>query len=215
MPNESEMQQSFARRSRCPRCEKLILFTHTYEHGGKKRRTLTEPKDPAAVAECPRCHGNWFYFERPATIEVVKGNRSIEPAFSEALLLDNAKGATALKRTHTISREWSKTISLVEEEIDTKQAKLGLSIEGVGLETLAEQAIRSELSLSEEEKHIFSDALEFEVPAATRRRVTLTFNHNWQHGTLILTDPESGSVQIPYKVVDSLTMDVIQEDEAA
>ncbi|HUB98738.1 MAG TPA: hypothetical protein VMS11_02830 [Solirubrobacterales bacterium] len=188
------------------------MFVHTYEYG-QKRRSIATPKDPATVAECPRCHDSWFFFERPATIEVVTGDRTVEPAFAERLVLDNSKAATPLKRTHSISREWKKTISLESEQTRTEQVTLGLAIEGVSLGTMAEQAIRSKHSLSEEQTYTYTDSLDFEVPAGTIRRVTLSFNHTWQHGTLILTDPEEDPVRIPYKVIDSLTMDVAQEDE--
>lgn len=212
MPDRSELEKVFERNNKCPRCNKLILFTHTYEYGAQKRRTITNPKDLAAVAECPRCHGSWFYFERPATIEVVPGERSTEVAFTESLTLDNSKGTTPLKRNRSISREWTKAISLESEQSDTKQTTFGLSTQGVSLSSMAEQAIRSKFSISEEQKHIYTDELEFEVPAGTKRRVVLTFNHNWQHGKLILAEPEGGMVEVPYRFVDSLTLDVAQED---
>jgi hypothetical protein len=213
MPSRSRQQITAELSNKCPRCSKFLFFTYTYEFGGRKRRTVTNPRDPAAVAECPRCHGSWFYFERPATIEIIMGDRSIEPSFTESLILDNSKGATSLKRSQSISREWTKTVLIEGEQVKTRQTTLGLSMQGVSLGSMAEQAIRSKHSLSEERKETYTDLLEFEVPPGTKRRVVLTFNHNWQHGKLILTSPEGDPIEIPYRVVDFLTMDVTQEDE--
>ncbi|HVQ57733.1 MAG TPA: hypothetical protein VMS60_02385 [Solirubrobacterales bacterium] len=213
MPTRSEQQRATERSSKCPRCNKFILFTHTYEFGGEKKRTISYPKDPATVAECPRCHGSWFYFERPATIEIVKGERSVEPAFTEELTLDNSKGANSLKRSQSISREWTKEVSLEGEQVNTEQSTFGVAIQGVSLGAMAEQAIRSKHSLSEGQKQTYTDTLDFEVPVGVRRRVVLTFKHNWQHGKLVLAEPDGDSIEIPYKVVDFLTMDVSQQDE--
>lgn len=213
MFERSELQKGLERNNKCPRCNKLIFFAHTYEFGGQKRRTVTNPKDPAAIAECPRCHRRWFFFERPVTFEILEGERTTEVAFTEDMILDNSKGATPLMRNRSISREWAKTISLESERTDTKQAKFGLSSQGISLESMAEQAIRSKYARSEEQSQTFTDDLQFEVPPGTKRRVVLTFNHNWQHGKLVLVKPEDDPVEIPYRIVDGLTLDVAQEDE--
>jgi DNA-directed RNA polymerase subunit RPC12/RpoP len=213
MPEKSALQKAWERSNQCPHCGRSTLLTHTYEYGGEKRRTFTNPKDPAAVAECPRCHGRWFFFERPVTIEVVEDLRTTEVASTDEMVLDNSKGRTPLKRSQSISREWTQTVAVEQERTDGTQTKFGLAAQGVSLETMAEQAVRSKYSISETQKLTRTDELQLDVPAGTKRRLVMTFKRTWQHGKLVLTPADGDPVEVPYKVVADVTLDVAQVDE--
>jgi hypothetical protein len=219
--SRSAEQRYWDKHTKCPRCKRWIIYTVTYEPGGRVRR-IRNPKHPAALVECPRCHDRWFFFQQPVEIEFLEGEQSSTIAHTEEIELDNSRGTSPLLRTRTISEEWTHTYEVEREETNTTGLKAGLGIEhGPNLEVTAEQAIKERYSISDQKKETYSEELSFEVPPGVRRNVRVTFKEVWEQGRVRLALPSTArdfesdevtKVELPFRVVVDVVMDVAQED---
>lgn len=214
-PSLSKQYAEYQRNSRCPHCNKFLWWSRDYVNGKEvKPLRFTPPKDPAAVAECPKCHGRWFIYEQARTIEVREGSREDEVAYQDEILLDNSRGASPMKRKQTITREWTETLEIELENSETSEVTAKIGGDVASLQAMAQNALKSTYRLSQTETKTFSDELEFEVPAGVRRRVILTFKRVWQHGVLELRSKEGEpATEVPYKLVVGLKFDMAFEDD--
>ncbi len=217
----SEEQRVLNKNSKCPRCDRLLLYTTTYEPTGRVRRVLN-PTDPLSLAECPRCHQRWFYFEQPLQIEFIEGPRESEEGELSELVLDNRRGTSDLKRKRTVTQEWTQRYEVERENTETVGAKLGANIGAIAtLEVTAEQALKERYAVSEEKREVYTEELSFEVPAGVCRKVRLAFKHHWQAGVIRVRLPSSGNpgesqeaeqLEVPFRVMVDVSMDLAQED---
>lgn len=211
----SKDENHFHWRMRCPRCQRLILHSRTYEPSGRVRR-IRRPTDPASLSECPRCHQRWFYYQQPDQIEVLETRQSSDELRREEFVLDNTKGTSTLKRTRSVSEEWTQAYSLEREETDTATITGTLGVDGgPSAAVTAEQALKERFAISEQKKRTFTEEISFEVPPGVSRSVLLTFKRTWQHGTIRVTPPDEEAFEVPFKVATALMMDVAQEDTTA
>ena len=209
----SQTYAKFQRNSRCPNCHQHLWYWHDYVNGYKvSGLRFTPPKDRSAVAQCPKCHGSWPVYERETSIEIIEGPRESVPAFTEGFTLDNGRGRSTLRRTRSITHEWSQLIELSTERVEAGESGLTVGNDLVSITAVAKNSVSSSYKISHAETKTFSDELEFEVPEGLSRRVTLTFNRVWQLGRLRLTHEDGTSAEIPFRVVVGLTLDVAQED---
>lgn len=209
----SQLHEKFRRNSRCPHCDRQLWRWDDYVNGHKVSGIrFTPPKDKSAVAQCPKCHGRWPVYERDASIEVIEGPRESVPAFTEEFTLDNSRGRSALRRTKTITHEWAQTIELSTERIDAEETGLTFGNDVVKITEVAKNSVSSNYKVSRTDSKTFSDELDFEVPEGVSRLVTLTFNRVWQLGRIRLTHEEGTSVEVPFRLVVGLNLDVAQED---
>jgi hypothetical protein len=207
----SEGYDEFKRRSHCPRCHKYILFTRTFEFDGTKKRVFTEPKDPAAVAECPKCDGRWFVFDRPSKLEAIETATTTEVDSRQEIHLDNSRGTSPLQRKVTISREWTQTLTIGAEVSESGELGAGIGTEPLTLSAKVAQAVKATYSISQEQKRTYSDEVQFEVPPGVWRTAVLTFQRVLQHGVMRLSD-DDGDREFPFSFVANLSLDVAQED---
>jgi phage FluMu protein Com len=213
--SRSKEEEYFTWRLRCPRCKKFLLYDRTYEPNGRVRR-IFKPTDPASLSECPRCHQRWFFYKQPDEIEVLETHQSTDELRREEIELDNSRGVSELKRTRSVSEEWTQSYTLEREETMSAGVKGTFGVDGgPKVEVTAEQALKERFAISEQKKRTFAEEISFEVPPGVVRKVTLTFKRTWQHGTIRLTPPGESPVEVPFKVVAALQMDITQVDEMA
>lgn len=210
--NFSKQHSKYTRSSRCPHCNKLLLYTRDYVDGrAVSPWRFGPPKDPSTIQECPKCSGRWSVYGTPMKIEVEEGNRESEVAYQEEIVLDNLRGKSLLKRKKTISEEWTQTLDLGSERSATQESSLRLGNDTIGITEMAQNALKTTYRLSQGQTKTYSEELDFEVPAGVRRRVTLIFKRVWQYGRLRFED-DGRSMEIPFKVVVGLELDVTQDD---
>lgn len=216
----SKEQQVCNSKSKCPRCNHFLWYTTTYEPSGRVRRILN-PTDPRSLAECPRCHQRWFYFEQPLQVDFVEERRWSEEGTVSELTLDNRRGVSELNRRQTVTQEWTQRYEVEREKSESVGAKLGADLGAIAtLELTAEQTLKERYSVSEEKKEVYTEELTFEVPAGVCRTVRLTFREQWQGGVVSVQLPPSGpagdppgeELRVPYRVMVGMSMDLAQED---
>lgn len=206
-------QLYFETASRCPRCRRLLLYSRTYEYGGKVKRIRT-PRDPAALAECPRCNGRWFYYEQPTVTEFVETHQTVEVIRTEEMHFDNVRATSPLRRTDTVTEEWAQSYDLEVEQTAAEGTKLSLGLEkGPSVDVTAEQSLKQRFAISEQKRRTFTQEIPIEVPPGVKRTVILTFKRIWQHGTISLRPAEGPSITMPFKVVINVRMDQAQVDD--
>jgi hypothetical protein len=83
-------------------------------------------------------------------------------------------------------------------------ANLGLSVE---------RAISEKYSLTQDVKRSYTDQMTFEVPAHMKRQITFLYRRLWQHGVIRYHMESESPIEIPFKVVVALVLDLKQEDE--
>lgn len=215
MSDTTPEQDLWSRTSHCPSCGKFIWYTHQYVDGRRVDGLRFGPlKDPAAMSECPKCKFRWFVYERRLTVDIVEGERTSEVVAEQVMKLDNSAGSSPLRRTKEIKEEWSRHLE-VDRETSTKEQE-GLVIgqkDVVAFSLLAENALKVNYRTVEETRRTYTETFAFEVPAGVVRTVTFTFRQIWQHGTVRGHGPDGTVVECPYRVVDSIELDVKQVDE--
>ncbi|PZS32447.1 MAG: hypothetical protein DLM58_09790 [Pseudonocardiales bacterium] len=209
----SDNQRKWKTTSTCPLCGKRLWATREYVDGHEvKGINFSESRDEAAVSECGQCKGRWAIYKRDMLIEVIEGRRESAPAFTEEFTLDNTRGRSNLKRTKSITHEWSTEIEVGESTAATDESSVRLGGKVLDIGSVATNTLSSNYKVDKTESRTFSESVDFEVPPGTCRLVTLTFRHIWQLGEIRLTDDDGAQLDIPYKVSVGFELDVRQDD---
>jgi hypothetical protein len=209
----SKMGEEYRRTNRCPVCKKFTFWVRDIVDGQElKGFRINPPDDASLIHECPKCQGRWAAYERPVTIQVIEGPSESEVEITQEIMLDNAHGTSILKRRKTITHEWRRSITVGQEISSSTQLGLKLGGDVASLGLTAENALKANYSVLQEETSTYSEELEFEVPVGVRRVVGLTFRRILHAGVLRLQDADGASADVPYKVAVGLELDVSQTD---
>ncbi len=139
---------------------------------------------------------------------IQEADTSYEPNGYEERAIDNSKNDGYIKRRLTISREWTRTISIEKSTTTSLSASIGLQ----GFANLSlEKALQDKYHVEVNERKTFTEEIELEVLPRSKTVLRIEWKTIWQNGIIELTDQDQNLIFIPYKVSKGLTFDQVQE----
>ncbi|MFB8273632.1 hypothetical protein ACFC96_44680 [Streptomyces sp. NPDC055955] len=132
--------------------------------------------------------------------------------FDEALgedvrTIDNHSSPAPVTRTLKASREWTRTLTVAQDERRTVTGEAGASLLWLSAKASIEQELQRSLSLAIGVTHLFEEEITVTVPEYTSVRVILAWKQVWQRGHARLLLPDGAIHDVPYQVVVSATFD--------
>lgn len=148
----------------------------------------------------------------PPTTEVVETRRVEEPLGDEVREIDNSRSSSPIARKLFVSREWTQTYSIENQDTEKIGGSLGVQSAGIiDLKATAETALQKRYQLSFNEKRVHSEELTLNISPHTKVRVVLRWKQAWQCGLVLVTDPRSEEqARVSFKVSQGLTFDLEQ-----
>jgi hypothetical protein len=210
----SEAHAKWKRSNRCPFCRKWTIYVNDYVNGEKVHSlTLSAPKDPSAMSECPKCGQRWFAWRQATQAEVVEEKSEMQVVAEQAFVLDNSRGLSPLVRTKTVVQEWTQAIAIDSEEAESVETGFQVGKKDVAtLTSMVSNAVKTTYQLSQELRRTYTEELRFEVPPGVKRTVTLRFRRDWRCGVVRMRDEQGEASEIPFRVSAALEMDIAQDD---
>ena len=225
----SPEQGKYQRSNKCPKCGRFVIppfaSLHFRSADGSPISILTPfpLMDKSAIAQCPKCGGEWPVFasghvpDLPIAdddIEIIETGRIEEPYYEDERVLDNRGGTTPATQTVSVSEQWTQTIQFEHERTITGTDGVGINVaQFISIEAKAENALRRNYSISESRQQTYTGQISTEVPARTRRHLVLSYRRIWQEGLVRVPTPSGNDVEIPFRIALNLTLDWSQRDE--
>lgn len=128
----------------------------------------------------------------------------------EARTIDNSLGRSAIVRTFTVTREWTRTCTVQKERATTVSG--GLTLPLAALKAEADLALREHYASTTTERQSFQDSVVVTVAPGVRSQVFFAWREIRQQGYVDLVYPE-GTTRVPYELVTGITFDQQQIDE--
>ena len=145
--------------------------------------------------------------------EVVETARTWTDHHVEVRELDNLGSDTSFTRTITINEEWSQEYVIDKESTRKIGGDLNLGLGAIAsLGATAEQALRDRYSVTTNVRKSYTDELAFTVPPRKIKYVRMRYRQGWQEGFVRVTHPNTGTVEIPFKVAVGLRVDPETDD---
>jgi TM2 domain-containing membrane protein YozV len=151
--------------------------------------------------------------------KVLTTDRAEEFIGEEYRLIDNSGSSGNLKRTITVSKEWSQSYTVGYENAQSSTMTAGIGDIKMGklfnasIKTVTENIVKSNYSLSAEKKQEYREDITIEVPGYKKTRVSFRWKHILQHGIVSLSDHYGEEIHVPFQVVIGITFDQTQVDE--
>jgi hypothetical protein len=82
----------------------------------------------------------------------------------------------------------------------------------VTIKTEALASLRERYSIAVEEEQIFQEEIDVTVPPGSAVQIVLHWKRIWQEGNVILSFPNGGSLQLPFRLVAGMTFDQTTTD---
>lgn len=190
--------------------ERSIAYEVSFDGGGMSSTPIPEPKIVIAELE---------------TYE--------EFLNEESILIDKSRTSSTSIESFEFSKEWSKKFNLEYERVSTNHSgsDLASSLESsIGFEATIKSemksgitsTIKSSVEETVKQKYCITEGVlykrvektQISIPAYTKTRLIICWKNIWQKGIIEISDPSSPSskVQIPFKVLVSVTFDRKQID---
>jgi hypothetical protein len=133
------------------------------------------------------------------------------PIGSERRSVENPT-AGKVERTVTISKDWSRSVSIEERTVTTTSVALSYG-KTVNLKTDAKREVSKAYNISESSAEHISDNLKVEVPPFTTIHIILKWKQLWERGTISFTElsGKGETITMPFSVL----VDVIYDAELA
>ncbi|MGY1662477.1 hypothetical protein ACI78Q_14760 [Geodermatophilus sp. SYSU D00705] len=174
--------------------------------------------DRGAIAQCPRCLGEWRVFAPEAdvrpppqtatTVTLRETARVLEPLGREARVIDNSRSDVTSVRRMVATHRWLRRCDVEVERSESTASGLCLTPSLlVDLKAEVTSAVSGRYAKTWEEENLFEEEIEVTVPGRTAVEVVLDWKRVWQRGTAVCTLPHGGVVQIPYGLVVGVTFD--------
>ncbi|MEM7481640.1 MAG: hypothetical protein AAF481_10740 [Acidobacteriota bacterium] len=222
-----EFSKFYSSGYRCPKCDERLVdgigAVSARFYGAGNRRIPVWKMAPyrAERAECPRCLYSWpvkddslpASSQDAAKVVGVQETERVEEHLGKDLrTIDNSRSSAAIKRRFTISKQWTRTLSVEYEQAESQNAGFSLGADGVGVESSIEESIRRKYALEESTTESYSEEVEISVPGKTHLSVIFNWKKIWQLGVVSVQIQAGQVVQIPFRVAVGLTFDQIQAD---
>lgn len=178
------------------------------------------------VQECPNCGYRWNLYAnsnpiRPNKLEVVsiiETHRSEEMFGTEKKLIDNSKSTSKTTLKITVSREWSKSYSIQDENIQVNGTELNIGIKLPELElpsikASSQETLKKKYFISEEKRETYTEEVQFEVPEHKKLTVIFSWKRILQHGIIKFLNQDNREFDVPFTVGVGVTFDQSQDDE--
>jgi hypothetical protein len=151
----------------------------------------------------------------------------------ESILIDKSRTSSTSIESFEFSKEWSKKFNLEYEKVSTNHSgsDLASSLESsIGFEATIKSemksgitsTIKSSVEETIKQKYCITEGVlykrvektQISIPAYTKTRLIICWKNIWQKGIIEISEPSSPSskVQIPFKVLVSVTFDRKQID---
>jgi|GEM_PF-664073 len=162
----------------------------------------------------------WEFFWHKKDIDVwqvsdiSRTHRVEESVGEEQRLIDNSRSSSPLKRTLTVSREWTQSFTMEYEKAQTTTNTKNVKVNNyITKGKTVEDFFREKSSYSLEEKRTHAEDVAIEVLPYQRVRLSLHWKNILQLGEIELKNQYGNKINIPFKVVVGLTFDQAQVDE--
>ena len=151
----------------------------------------------------------------------------------ESILIDKSRTSSTSIESFEFSKEWSKKFNLEYERVSTNHSgsDLASSLESsIGFEATIKSemksgitsTIKSSVEETIKQKYCITEGVlykrvektQISIPAYTKTRLIICWKNIWQKGIIEISEPSSPSskVQIPFKILVSVTFDRNQID---
>jgi hypothetical protein len=140
--------------------------------------------------------------------EFLEKEKIEKPLNEERRVIDNSQSSAEVRRTITLSKEWSQTITIDNATTTSVKAEASGKVWGiVDLKLEAERRIREKYSTSTETKQRVSDEVVITVPAKTKIEVVFAWKQVWQSGIIRAHAPDGSILELPYSFCLEPTFD--------
>ena len=136
-----------------------------------------------------------------------------EPLGDEDRNIDNSNSSSTLRRSFTISREWTRSYTLSQEKVIGSSTEFAAGLtESASFKARAEDTLKNKYILSEEAKQVYKEEVVVEVLPRTKTRLRFHWKRLWQHGVVTLYSDGQVVAELPFQVIIGLTFDQTQSD---
>jgi DNA-directed RNA polymerase subunit RPC12/RpoP len=178
----------------------------------------------AAYAVCPDCG---FRFNTkadavappaaapaPVMLEIVETERREDPFGTDSRLVDNSQSQATVKRTFTVSKDWSREYSVSYEKASVENAGITLGEKDIAsISAGCEQTLTKRYSVSQTSSQTYTEEVEIDVPAATKLRIDFQWKKILQCGYVNVRESSGQIVRVPFSAVVGVTFDQAQVEE--
>lgn len=145
-------------------------------------------------------------------VEVRETGQYEEPLGEEIRTIDNRRSATGITRSVKASREWTRTLTVGDEQKRTFGAELSGGVSWLRAKGSIEAELQRNYSVESGTRHTFEEEITISVPEHTSVRIQLRWKRIWQRGVVVLRGPDGATYQVPYQVVVNITFDQTLSD---
>lgn len=200
----------------CPKCKQRWAVFSESQPGMVRQKTkimTVQSNNPENLTEIKQPTASGI-----SSLTILETERVEEFLGSEQRLIDSSNSATNLTRKFTISKEWSQSYVIEEENTKTRggEGGVGLQIFNVNLgnfKLTAQSNLKEKYSISENSKQTYGEEIVIQIPPYTKLRVFFQWKRLWQHGLIKFQDPSGAQFEVPFRVVIGVTFDQMQVDE--
>jgi len=149
-------------------------------------------------------------------VELVETRRIEESLGEDRRVIDNTNSSAEVRRTITVSREWSQTIAIDDETTTSVKGEASVKLKAIfNLKLEAERRIREKYTTSTETKRKCSDEVVITVPARTKIELVFAWKQVWQCGIIRAHAHDGSTVELPYRLCLEPTFDQKQVESPA
>jgi hypothetical protein len=149
-------------------------------------------------------------------VELVETQRIEESLGEERRVIDNSSSSAEVRRTMTVIREWSQTITIGDETTTSVTGEVGIKVKLIAdLKLKAEREVRAKYSTSTETKRTFREEVIISVGARTRVEVVFAWKQVWQCGVIRAHARDGSTSEFPYRFCLEPTFDQRQVESPA
>jgi hypothetical protein len=148
-------------------------------------------------------------------VELVETQRIEESLGEERRVIDNSNSSAEVRRTMTVTREWSQTIAIGDETTTSVTGEVGVKVKLIAdLKLKAEREVRAKYSTSTETKRTFREEVVITVRAKTKVEVVFAWKQVWQCGVIRAYAHDGSTSEFPYRFCLEPTFDQRQVESA-
>jgi hypothetical protein len=144
-------------------------------------------------------------------LEFVETRRSEEPTGEENRTIDNLRGNSEVTRVIRVSRDWSRSVSIVDSKAREKGGGFSAGPQWATLRAEIKNTLQKNYTVSSDIRETHAEEITLQVPAGSCVQLSLRWKRIVQHGFVRVQDESGNVVEIPFKVGIAVTFDQIQQ----
>jgi hypothetical protein len=134
-------------------------------------------------------------------------HKSEEAVGIEYRNIENPSTRSTVTRTIRVTHEWTRSYTVDIDHMRRVGGELSAGITLAGIKANAENEVRKTYHLTATKREEFTDEVVLHIEPASRVRLQLEWKKVWQHGIVEIGNTAGELIQVPYRIVASVTFD--------